>query len=165
MIKTTDNSFTLQGRMEPTLDQDGNPTSGTVFTALVAREKDKNTTVQFELQTGGVVVLVDGNKVEFDGITEVIFEHVTVADNNNNTVSAQFSGGAKMEVTVENDIISIMLITLPDSYKEMTQGLMGSFNKDSTDDLVPKSLSKSIPSNSSLEDIHNLFGITCELIT
>ena len=165
MIETTDNSFTLQGRMEPTLDKDGNPTPGTVFTALAARQHTTNTTVQFELRSSGLRVRVDGKVVEFGDISQVDMGNVTVKDKGNNTIAALFKVGVKMEIKVENGIISVMLVTVPKSLKGKTRGLMGTFNDDPTDDLIPKSEMKAIPSNSSLQEIHNLFGTTCEYST
>lgn len=161
MIETTDNSFTLQGRMEPTLDQDGSPTPGTVFTALAARQHTTNTSVQFELQSSGLRVRVDGKVVEFGDISQVDLGNVTVEDKGNDSIAALFKVGVKMEISVENGIISVMLVTLPKSLKGKTLGLMGTFNDDTTDDLIPKSAMKAIPSDSSVEEIHNLFGITC----
>ncbi len=163
MIETSDNSFTLQGRMDTILNSDGTPTPGTVFTALVAREESTNTTVQFNLQNNGAQVHVNHRIINFGDVnSEIIKENVTVASNEGKSISAVFKLGAKMEINVENGIISVMLITLPSSLKGKTRGLMGTFNDDTSDDLVPKSKEKAIPSNSSLEDIHYMFGMTCE---
>ena len=163
MIETTDNSFTLQGRMDTILDPDNIPTPGTVFTALVARQHNTNTTVQFDLQLNGLRVRLDGALINFGDLAQVITEYVSLTDNGNNSVSAFFKEGVKMEIKVENGIISVMLITLPSSLKGKTRGLMGNFNGDTSDDLIPKSDTKAISSNSSLENIHSTFGITCKL--
>ena len=163
MVKTDDESFTLQGRMDTILDVDRNPTLGTVFTALAAREERTNTTVQFNILGDGIQVYVNHEIAILAGISELIKENVTMRDNGNNSVSAFFKDGAKMEIKAENGIISVMLITLPDFLKGRTQGLMGNFNGDSSDDLIPKSASKAISANSSLEDIHNIFGLSCKL--
>lgn len=163
MIETTDNSFTLQGRMDTILDPNNVPTQGTVFTALVAKQHNTNTTVQFNIQLNGLRVLLDGNVVNFD-LAQVITKYVTLTDNGNNSISVFFKEGVKMELKVENGIISVMLITLPSSLKGKTHGLMGNFNGERSDDLIPKSDTKPIPSNSSLQDIHNMFGISCKLI-
>ena len=93
--------------------------------------------------------------------TEIILDNVAFEDSGNNTVSVNFAGGAKMELRVENGIISVMLITLPTDFKGMTRGLMGSFNGDVSDDLIPKFQSKPISVNASIEEIHKEFGITC----
>ena len=44
----------------------------------------------------------------------------------------------------------------------MTRGLMGNFNGDKSDDLIPKSETESISTNLSIENIHQLFGVTCK---
>ena len=67
MIETTDNSFTLQGRMDTILGPDGNPIPGTVFTALVAKEESTNTTVQFNLRSDKIDILANGNTLSFEG--------------------------------------------------------------------------------------------------
>ena len=164
MIETADKSFTVQGRMDTILDPNDNPTLGTVFTALVAREENTNTTVQFNLLGNGIQIYVDHKIASLAGVSELIKENVTVNDNGNNSVSAIFKNGAKMEIKVENGIIAVMLITLPDSFKKGTRGLMGNFNGDSSDDLVPKSSLKAISSNSSLETIHSIFGLSCKQV-
>ncbi len=161
MIQSSDDSFTLQGRMNTILASDGTPTPGTVFTALVARQHQTNTTVQFDLRPTGIRIRHNGVVVSFGDLEEISTAYVTLFDDGNNTVSAFFSEGAKMEIKVENGIISVMLITLPSSLKGKTRGLMGNFNGDSSDDLVPQAETKPILPTSSLEDIHNMFGITC----
>lgn len=63
---------------------------------------------------------------------------------------------------MENDIISVVLVSLPVSYKGITQGLMGNYNGNTSDDLIPQGGGAAIPVESSLKDIHELFGITCK---
>ena len=41
-------------------------------------------------------------------------------------------------------------------------GLLGTFNGDTSDDLKPKSEDEPIPLTSILQEIHELFGLTCE---
>ncbi len=165
LIKTTNNRFTLQGRMEPALDSDGNQAPGTVFTAIVAKEETTNTTVQFEIRENSFMVLhtsVNSQSVEFDEFAVQEFGNVTLIDKGNDTISAYFSGGVYVEIKAENAIISVLLVSLPDSMKGTTRGLMGSFNGIRFDDLVPKLGSQPLPLDSSIEDIHSLFGLTCE---
>ena len=85
---------------------------------------------------------------------------MTVVDEGNETVSAAFSGGANIHIQVENGIISVMLVTLPERYQSLTTGLMGNYNGDTSDDLVPKGSTVSISVDSSMEDIFQL-GNTC----
>ena len=62
----------------------------------------------------------------------------------------------------ENGIISVMIVSLPSSYRNKTRGLMGNYNGDKSDDLIPRGENKSLPLDSNLQDIHEQFGMTCE---
>ena len=162
LIETEDNLFSLQGRMEQPLDQDGSPAPGTVFTAIVARQIDTETSVQFEVDMGELRVRVNEEVVTFGDVGEQEFEHVSLLDRGNGSVLAVFPFGATVEARVENEIISVLLVGLPESLRGKTRGLMGTFNGITLDDLIPKQGNESIPLDSSLEEIHNLFGITCK---
>lgn len=162
LIETEDNVFALQGRMEQVLDLEGNSAPGTVFTAIVAQLIDAGTSVQFQVERDGLQVLLNGEIVAFDDVPELKFGNVGLLSKGNETVVAVFSIGVSITIKVENGIISVMLVGLPESMRRKTKGLMGTFNGIISDDLIPKGIAKSIPLESSLEDIHNLFGITCE---
>ena len=162
LIETEDNVFTLQGRMEAAIDPDGSPAPGTVFTAIVAKQFSTDTTVQFEVEGSGLRVSVNGGVVKFDDISEQLFDNVGLLDRGNNTILALFASGINIEIKTENEIISVLLVGLPDSMKSTTNGLMGTFNGIISDDLIPRGGTKSIPLDSSLEDIHYQFGMTCE---
>lgn len=163
MISTADNQFTLQGRMTEATDASGNNASATVFSALVAKENHSDT-VQIDLTSIGLTALVNGGEVDFADNPQQDFANVTVADRGNQTLAAIFhNNGAYIEVKEENSIISVVLVTLPVSYKGNTQGLMGNYNGNTSDDLIPQGEAAAISVNSSLKAIHEQFGITCEL--
>ena len=164
LIETVENIFTLQGRMVQAEDTDGNAVDATVFSALVAMQSDSDT-VQFELSRRGIDTLVNGERVEFSDLDEQPFNNVTVAYRGNNSYSATFSTGAYVEVRLENDIISTVLVSLPTSFRETTRGLMGSYNGDTSDDLAPRTdsgVGQPISVNATLQEIHEMFGVTCK---
>ena len=164
LISTAGDVFTMQGRMVEATGADGSTASATVFSALVAKQSDSDT-VQFELSDDGIDVLVNGELVDFFSSPEQPFNGVTVLDSGNNTFSAMFSSGAVLEVVRENDIISTVLVSVPTSLEGITAGLMGIFNNDTSDDLTPWSengTTEPIPTNSSIQEIHEQFGITCK---
>ena len=78
------------------------------------------------------------------------------------TFSASFSSGAYLEVKEMNGFIAVFIVNLPKQYKGLTRGLMGNYNGDISDDLIPKGSNESLPLNSSLQTIHEQFGLTCE---
>lgn len=55
-------------------------------------------------------------------------------------------------------------LTLPESYLGQLVGLLGNFNGDSSDDLLPRDHSVSVPNTSSDRRIFTDFGQTCEFV-
>ena len=110
LIETSNNSFTLQGRMVDTANQDGATARATVFSAIVAREGDSDV-VQFEVLSPekSIVAFVNGQEVDFT-IVEQDFMNVTVTDLGNQTLSATFSSGAYLEVQQVNVILSSVVV-------------------------------------------------------
>ena len=169
LIETVNEIFTLQGRMvevETNTDvvyQSDAPAS--VFSAIVGKQSDSDA-VQFTITGDNEInTTVNGTVVDFEVLPEQSFTNVVVEDRGHSTYTATFSSGAYIEVKSANGFISLLLVSLPNNFISMTQGLMGSFNGDTYDDLAPKigdSTGDPISSNSSLEEIHYQFGITCK---
>ena len=161
--ETANGNFTLQGRMIEATGSSGNSVQATVFSALVGKQHNSDS-VQFELSRRGIDVLVNGEIVAFNDVIEQDYNNVTLRARGNNSFAAHFSNGAYVEVKEEIDIISLLLVSLPNSLLNTTHGLLGTYNGDTSDDLLPKFVDEAIPINSSLEVIHGQFGITCKLI-
>ena len=162
LIGTSDDSFTLQGRMIQAADTNGNPVLATFCSAIVAKQSDSDS-IQFELTENGTIAFVNGEQLDLSDLPEQEFNNVTVADLGNSTLSATFSSGAYLEVKEENGIISVVIVSLPESFKVIPiHGLMGSFNGNTSNDLLPRLGTNPLPLNSSLQEIHELFGLTCK---
>ena len=163
LIETDDQSFTLQARMVPINSSTSDTPIATVFSAILARELYSNT-VQFEIINNQIAVFVTGVLINFSSITEQAFVNVTVNYLGNDTYSATFSSGAYLEVREENEIFSVLIVSLPQEFMEKnTRGLMGSFNGNTSDDLLPRLGQVPLSLNSGLQEIHEQFGITCKL--
>ena len=164
LIETADNRFTMQGRMVDAVDAEGASVAATVLSAVVCRQSDSDT-VQFEVSRRGVDVLVNGVFVDFQTLPQQVeFTNVILTDLGNNTVSAQFSSGAFIQVTEELEILSQLFFSLPDTFQGVTRGLLGNFNGDTSDDFLPRFSNTPIPTDSGLQDIHFDFGVTCGLL-
>ena len=163
LIETPDNSFSLQGRMLPISTAQNTSSPATVYKAIVGKQNDSDT-VQFEIIEGcNFIALVNGEQVVFGLINQQEFNNVVVSYLGNNTFSASFSSGAYVEAKEEVGMISVVSVSLPVSFQEIgTQGLMGSFNGNITDDLLPQSGHEPLSLNSSVRDVHEQFGITCK---
>ena len=143
-------------------DGAGNPVSATVFSAIVGKELYSDT-VQFQLGNNDVDVLMNGELVNFEELAEQEFNNVTVSKGSS-SASAVFASGVYVEVRAANGILSTLLFSLAETYRSQSSGLMGNFNGDQLDDLEPRGPDTYLPLNSSLQTIHNIFGITCKSI-
>lgn len=163
LIETGNKWFTLQGRMIEASDLNGANARGTVFSAIAAKQLNSDT-VQFEVKEDGVLVcLVDKDEVDFSVLLTQEFDNVSVSDLGNSTFSASFSNRAFVKVQETNGFISVLIVSLPDNFRGQTRGLMGNYNGNMSDDLLPRGGAGSpIPLNSSLQVIHEDFGVTCE---
>ncbi len=163
LIDTLDASFTLQGRMVDAEDVSGSPVLATVVSAIAAKQKDSDI-VQFEVSRLGIRARVNGQTLDFDeDVREQNLRNVALKDKGNNTLLARFSSGAFVEAKVDNEIMSVLSVRLPKSFQQVTVGLLGNFNGDPTDDLLPRGGSVPLAAQSTLESIHRQFGITCAL--
>ena len=106
---------------------------------------------------------MNGKRIDLTDVTQQEFNGVTVVQIGNNSVSAHFTNNAYVEVKAENEIITLMLVSLPESLQNKTHGLLGRFNGDTSDDLIPRGGGNSLVGNESLQVLHEDFGITCEL--
>ena len=158
-------NFTLQGRMVQATDNNGNLAQGTVFSAFVADDSTSGS-VQFQMTTvGNLEVLVDKKLITFLEeleISEARFGETILIKRGTNDFVVTFASGVYMEIKAENGIISQHIIVLPESFMGKTSGLLGNYNGEQSDDLLPRNEIAVIPTNFSLEEIHNNFGITCK---
>ena len=148
--------------MVQALDAAGMPSPGTVFSALVARQNDSDT-VQFEVSLDEIQARLNGAILDFTGLPMQIFTNVILMDNGNNSITARFSTGVLITAGVEAGIISFIILNLPDMFSGMTSGLLGNFNGMTSDDLIPRGGMMPLSTSSSLQEIHEMFGITCKL--
>ena len=161
LIETTNNSFTLQGRMIQASATNGSAVAASVFSAIVGKDSDSDT-VQFEIDKNDTLTaIVSGELVMFD-IREQEFEKVTVTNLGSNSIEALFDSGVYLQAKGENGFISFLQVSLPEKFINHTSGLLGTFNGNISDDLVPQFGDSPLPPDATAEDIHNKYGITCE---
>lgn len=159
LIETLDQSFILQGRMTQPQSPNGTSAGGTSFVALAMRQ-GSNPVVQLEVANGDLLILVSGEELDFAGLTEQRVENVTVVNEGNSTFTVRFTSGESVQASERNQILTNILVTIPAHFS--TRGLLGQFNGDPADDLLPRNITTPLPTNSTTETIHYQFGITCE---
>ena len=168
LVQSLDESLIIQVRMtEPrTAINQSNQTlagSGTSISALVARHNESDT-VQFELLDDKIAALVNGDEVDFSELSQQEFKNLTVINKDNRTLSAVLTTGVTITVKENNKIFSDVSITLSDNYYRNTHGLLGQYNGKKDDEFLPRNSTTSLPLNSTLEEIHNKFGLTCKYL-
>ena len=162
LIETENEEFVLQGRMVQATDNIGDSVSATVFSAIVGKETNSDT-VQIELDPfGELVALVNGEEVSFDELNTLEFRNVTVSSRGGQTISATFACGAYINIKQRNNVISGIVVSLSKAFRGFTRGLMGNYNGNTSDDLIPKGSTTPISLESTLQVIHEQFGVTCE---
>jgi hypothetical protein len=128
----------------------------TVISAIAAQQKGQDRLqVEFN-ERFGVDVYVNCDRISFleDSLQE--FDGFTVSHSLTKTANITFSSGVILSVTGENEILNIRL-TMPASFKNLTKGLLGTWNDNTEDDFLTPS-SSIIPSNSSEAEIFYQFG-------
>ena len=167
LIEVLDGSFVLQGRMGDAPGVSGTTSdAATIFTALVAKQSNSDT-VQIELSDTSPM-RINGAVYSFDVVNEEMFNGVVVRKMENNSYSATFSSGIYIEVRISQatsgPYISTFIVSMPESFKNNVIGLMGNYNGNISDDLVPKGGGDPLSLNVSLEELHWSFGVTCECL-
>ena len=161
-LETVDGFFVSQTRMEQAIGTNGTITQATVITAIVAKTNTSDV-VQMEVVNGNEMeVRVNRVAVDFSVAVRQQYFDVAVTQQVNGTVTVTFVGNYFMEVGAENGILSLMKFSLPESARGRTQGLMGNYNGNDSDDFIPRDASEPLPVSSTLEEIHNQFGVSCE---
>ena len=163
-IETIDGSFMSQCRFEQVVGVDGTLVDGTVFTALVAQTQTSER-VQMEVVRGSEIdVRVSRYLIDLSAAKFQQFRGVGVTQNVNGSISVTFTGGYYLEAVAQNGFLSLIKVSLPDGARGMARGLMGNYNGNPNDDLIPKGESVSLPTNSSIQKIHYEFGLSCEFL-
>ena len=93
--------------------------------------------IDSEIIIDDVDALINGEFLDFECLPNQQFNNVTLRKMDN-IISALLSSGVNIEVKVENGNISVLSATLPLIYKSETAGLMGNYNGDQSDDLLPR---------------------------
>ncbi|XP_023931054.1 protein mesh [Lingula anatina] len=162
LVKTNDGSFTMQGRAETVQNAGGGSPNATGWTAF-AFKGSNSSTVEVRTSLLRVIdVLVGGVRIDFDELGDRVtnYEGLTIERNMNTSVTEVDlnNDGVSLTVTHVAGIFNFMLL-LPESMKNKTEGLLGTWNDNSEDDLVASS-GVMLQHNSSTRDIHYNFGET-----
>ena len=159
LVDAMDGEFVIQIR---TAVANGTATlMGTSISAVAAQLLDGDP-VQLEFnERFGVTVYIKGTRVSFLEEQEQDFGSFAVVHQLNGTANVTFTNGVVLSVTGSNEILNLIL-TVPNTFKNHTKGLLGTWNGNPDDDFLTSS-GTTLPSNSTEEELFHNFGQTCEL--
>ena len=78
------------------------------------------------------------------------------------SIMAVFSNGVGITINVTAGIPNFVL-SLPSSFKNQIQGLLGNYNGDKMDEFIPRHQDNALLDSISDQEIHEMFGQTCKL--
>ncbi|KAI0225835.1 Mucin-like protein [Lamellibrachia satsuma] len=142
LIQTTYDTFTLQGRTAKTLDNNGVEREATIFSAFAARDNDSDTIhIGMTNKKDGLTVFVDNEDITgwFNSSNvddDADYTGLSITKKNTTQLLVAFKSGFSLIIGVNAEQLDIT-VGAPDTSKNETKGLMGVFNGDATDDLLP----------------------------
>ena len=111
-------------------------------------------------------MLIDGNTFNYTSLTNesvTLNGSVAVSRPENDSFLMVFPSGISVTVKVVSGALSIVFAA-PRSFKNVTKGLLGTWNGDPEDDFLTPN-GTILASNASSKDIHYDFGLLCKLIS
>ena len=159
-IETRDNTFTMHGRMMEAAT-DGVLKPASVISGVVMKQQNSDS-IQFETSRRVVDILINGIRINFNGLSELTANNAVVTKITNGTYTIQFSCGVYVKVDGSSGYLSPVIVSVPGELSHQTRGLLGSYNGDPLDDLLSREAVTPLPTESSLQAIHEGFGLSCE---
>lgn len=108
-------------------------------------------------------MLIDGDTFNYTSLTNesvTLNGSVAVSRPENDSFLMVFPSGISVTVKVVSGALSIVFAA-PRSFKNVTKGLLGTWNGDPEDDFLTPN-GTILPSNASSKDIHHKFGLSCK---
>ncbi|XP_030835519.1 sushi domain-containing protein 2-like [Strongylocentrotus purpuratus] len=166
MLNALNDIFILQARAAPLVGT----SDATVFVAMAARFGDSDVihvqTNERRVLDAYVRLAEDGQnftRIDFDQASRWSYSGVSVTGRNitSDGIIVAFDGGVGLNLKASEGAMSILLVA-PDSFRGQTQGLMGTWNGNPSDDFLTPQGSFLSP-NLTTEQLHYQFGLLWEI--
>ncbi|XP_030834984.1 sushi domain-containing protein 2-like [Strongylocentrotus purpuratus] len=166
MLNALNGTFILHARAAPLVGT----SDATVFVAMAARFGDSDIihiqTNERRVLDAYVRLAGDGQhftRIEFDQASRWSYSGVSVTGRNITTdgIIVSFDGGVGLNLKAAEGAMSILLVA-PDSFRGQTQGLMGTWNGNASDDFLTPQGSFLSP-DLTTEQLHYQFGLLWEI--
>ncbi|XP_030838223.1 sushi domain-containing protein 2-like, partial [Strongylocentrotus purpuratus] len=166
LLNALNDTFILQARAAPLVGT----SDATVFVAMAARFGDSDIihiqTNERRVLDAYVRLAGDGQhftRIEFDQASRWSYSGVSVTGRNitSGGIIVAFDGGLGLNLKAAEGAMSILLVA-PDSFRGQTQGLMGTWNGNASDDFLTPQGSFLSP-DLTTEQLHYQFGLLWEI--
>ena len=107
-------------------------------------------------------MIVNGELVVMNVGSQLPAKNVAITRTGELTYTVHFSSGVHIEMEKALDYLSPVIVSVPKSFVDRTMGLLGYYNGDKTDDLLPPGGLDPLPLNSDLITTHEGFGLFCK---
>lgn len=144
---------------------EGEPAEATVLSALVAKQRDSDT-IQVEASDREQInVRVNGERVGLSVGSEIPAWNAVISRTGEQSYGVRFSSGVNIETKGGLSYLQAVVVSLPKSFMNRSRGLLGYFNGNQADDLLlTDGTVLDLSRLSSIVDVHEGFGLTCELV-
>ncbi|XP_061188743.1 mucin-4-like [Saccostrea echinata] len=168
LMKTVDGSFQSQIRFEQFRKENGNLVDASICTAFASQDLNSSVVVEVLLNSIRTAdVLVNGNVIDFDETNPHHVEGITVSQFTTNSTSvnttnrefiiAFASFGISFKAIASSSMLNILPVIGNSSLFGNLRGLLGDFDKDSSNDLKSPT-GEILHPNSTSEKIYDRFG-------
>ena len=141
--------------------RNGASSTATVLSALVAKQVDSDV-IQLDMSRRGIRVFVNGEEMVVNARSKVPAWNVVISRaDHEQKYMIHFSCGIHIVVERELNCPSVT-VSIPKSFMNRTMGLLGYYNGDKMDDLLPGHGLDPLPLDSNLVDLHESFGVYCK---
>ncbi|XP_053372780.1 uncharacterized protein LOC123559692 [Mercenaria mercenaria] len=162
-------NFEIQSRTERAEKSDGTESEATIFTAFAIESAGTWLQVEINYVKTGINLFAGSNKTYWADFTADFYDNgdsfsyvsdsLSMSRDNNTLVTSFTATGVAFNVTVGVGLLQ-MGIGMRDDYKSLTAGLLGNFNDDATDDLLPRNAVTALPNTAKEREIFQDFGQT-----
>ncbi len=158
LLETKDKSFTLQGRMTALK---GHSNGGTVCSSIAATIRDSGEVIELRASQDSVMVILNGARLQLSVSLLHYWSSFTVTIMGSGNVVVRFMNGVSLELALEQEYFDSIIVSLSEEFANTTVGLLGNYDGDPRNDLLPSNSTHPLPTNSTLQNIHSTFGLSC----
>lgn len=166
LLTTHDDQFTIQGRMVPLPAATETNNGGTVLTSIsLSAGYD---VIELRADDERILVLINGTRFQLSVGLWHHFVGYTIVYHDSYNMRVLMNDGVTVNLVItqstEYKYFTGIMLSVGEEFSGEMRGLLGNYNDDPSDDLVPRNSLLSLSPNSTVQEIHESFGMSCKLL-